>query len=142
MGQRYQGRNPELMAALIEESRNFIDHDIIALYPNHHNWFHFNLGGIHYHFYADRGLDINNYTRLQLSLAVRSVRNELEHIELEGQDDLREYVMPNGSLAARIQIFNREIDLEDMPPAVRFYKHWLFFGHEHPQFANVLVIIV
>ena len=76
-----------------------------------------------------------------MDLAVREVRDELFEIEHLGQDDLREFPMPDGSLAARVQVFNMNLDLEGMPPVIRVYKHWLHYGFEHAQFANVLVVL-
>ena len=140
MGQRYHGPNQAAMLALVENSREFIDHDILQRYPLHNNWFHMNFQGLHYHFYATRNAHALP-SRLIMSLAVHQIRDELFAIENDHQDDLREYFMPDGSLAARTQIFNLELDLEEMPPTTRIYKHWLYFGHEHPQFANVLIIL-
>ena len=144
MGQRYQGPNQALMLALIEQSREFIDRDITLNYPNHLNWVHLNHQGLHYHFYARNNFQlINNQLpqRVILDLAVRQVRDEIFLLQHDGQDELREFRMPDGSLAARVQIFDLNIDLEEMPPIVRIYKHWLHFGFEQPQFANVLSIL-
>ena len=74
-------------------------------------------------------------------MSTRIVRDELFDIEHEGQDALVQFFIPNGELAARIQIFNRAIELENMPNVVRIYKQWLHFGHQHPQFANVLIVL-
>ena len=140
MGQRYHGPNQAAMLALIENSRNFIDNDIAHRYPGHHNWFHMNFQGLHYHFYALQNAHALP-TRLTMNLAVHQIRDELFDIQHDRQDDLREYFMPDGSLAARTQIFNLELDLENMPPTTRIYKHWLHFGFEHPQFANILIVL-
>ena len=139
MGRRFNGPEQAAMLAGIENSREFIDTDIARRSPGHVNWFHINHQGIHYHFY-NRNND-NRPTRLQIDMAVREIRDVLFDIQHEGQDELREFTMPDGSLAARVQIFNIEIDLEGMPPVSRIYKHWLHYGFDHPQFANVLIIL-
>ena len=139
MGRRYNGPEQAAMLANIENSREFIDHDIARRFPNHENWFHVNHRGLHYHFYYNQ-MDIRP-TQLQIDLAVREIRDELFDIENEGQDELREFRLPDGSLAARVQVFDIDIDLEDMPAVTRIYKHWLHYGFERPQFANVLVVL-
>ena len=139
MGRRYNGPDEAAMVANIENSREFIDMDIARLFPNHINWFHVNFQGLHYHFYSSN--NDNRPTRLQISLAVREVRDELFEIEHVQQDELRVFSMPDGSISARVQIFNLNIDLEGMPPVTRVYKHWLYYGWDHPQFANVLVVL-
>ena len=138
MGRRYNGPEQAAMLANIENSREFIDNDIASRFPNHVNWFHVNHRGLHYHFYNNNG-DLP--TPIQMDLAVRDVRDELFEIEHEGQTELREFPMPDGSLAARVQIFDINIILEGMPPVSRIYKHWLHYGFEHAQFANVIVVL-
>ena len=140
MGQRYRGNDPVRMDEQIQLSRNFIDNEIAQFYPAHNNWFHMAHRGIFYHFYA-RGPNLRPPRNIDADVSVRIVRDELFNIELEGQDRLVQFLTPNNELAARIQVFNVDLELENMPAAVRIYKHWLHFGHQHPQFANVLIIL-
>ena len=74
-------------------------------------------------------------------MAVREIRDELFEIQHEGQDHLAQFVMPDGSIASTVQTFNIEIELEGMPQVTRIYKHWLWFGHPHPQFANIFIML-
>ena len=140
MGQRYRGDDPVIMAEQIQLSRDFIDNEIAQFYPAHINWFHMAHQGIFYHFYA-QGPNIRPPRQIDADVSVRIVRDELFNIELEGQDRLVRFLTHNDELAARIQVFNVELELENMPAAVRIYKHWLYFGHNQPQFANVIVIL-
>ena len=140
MGQRYQGNDPVHMAEQIQLSRDFIDNEIEQFYPAHINWFHMAHRGIFYHFYA-RGPNPRPPRRLDADVSVRIVRDELFDIEVEGQDRLVQFWTPDNEIAARIQVFNVDLELENMPAVVRIYKHWLHFGHNHPQFANVLIIL-
>ena len=140
MGRRYDGRDQAVMQEQIQRSRDFIDTELERRFPNHINWFHVNFQGLHYHFYTNRNR-AERPARLTIDFAVREVRDELFHLELDRQDQLQEYFMPDGTLAARIQVFNMRIELEDMPPVQVIYRHLLHFGHRQPQFANIIVVL-
>ena len=140
MGQRYQGNDPVHMDEQIQLSRDFIDNEIAQFYPAHLNWFHMAHRGIFYHFYA-LGPNLRPPRNIDADVSVRIVRDELWNIEVEGQDRLVQFFTPNNELAARIQVFNVDLELENMPAVTRIYKHWLHFGHNNPQFANVLIIL-
>ena len=141
MGRRYNGRDQAIMDEQINLSRTFIDGELERLYPNHINWFHIVYRGNFYHFYALRDHQANRPSRLTINLAANQVHTELSEIQYEGQDNLVQFFMPDGSLAARIQIFNVELDLENMPNVTRIYNHFLYYGFEQPQFCNVMVIL-
>ena len=96
--------------------------------------------GIFYHFYAQRN-NPRPPARIDADVSVRIVRDELFELELNGQDRLVQFIAHENEIAAQIQVFNVELELENMPRAVRIYKQWLYFGHEHPQFANVFIML-
>ena len=141
MGQRYRGEHHEIMAEQIQLSRDYIDNEIAQLYPAHINWFHMAHRGIFYHFYARNHNNLQPPVQIDADVSVRIVRDELFDIEMDGQDALAEFFGHNNEIAARIQVFNVDLELENMPAVVRIYKHWLYFGHRHPQFANVIIIL-
>lgn len=138
MGQRYRGNDPVQMAEQIQLSRDFIDNEIAQFYPAHINWFHMAHRGIFYHFYA-QGPNLRPPRNIDADVSVRIVRDEL--FEIEGHDRLVQFFTPNNELASRIQVFNVDLELENMPAVNRIYQHWLHFGHEHPQFVNVILIL-
>ena len=141
MGRRYNGRDQAVMMDQINNSRVYIDNDLNRLYPGHINWFHIVYRGNNYHFYASRDHQENRPSRLTINLAANQVHNELFEIQHEGQDNHIQFFMPDGFLAARIQIFDLELDLENMPNVTRIYNHLLYYGYEQPQFCNVMVIL-
>ena len=97
--------------------------------------------GDFYHFYAR---DFENRpipSHRDVDRAVRLLRNLLFDIEDQGQDELALFQIENDEIAAKIQVFIREVELENMPNVVRIYKHWLYFGHTHAQFANILIVL-
>ena len=141
MGQRYRGEHLEAMAAQIQLSRDFIDNEITQLFPNHSNWFHVSHHGIFYHFYRAHAENLRPPEFIDIDVSVRIIRDELFEIEVLGQDNLVQFTIPNGEIAARVQVFNRIIELENIPSTVRIYKHWHHFGQRHPQFANVLIVL-
>ena len=141
MDRPFNGRDRAIMEEQVNLSRVFIDNELVRLYPNHVNWFHMHYRGDYYHFYVHRNQQANRPPRLTMNLAVNAVHNELFEIQEEGQDVLMQYFMPDGSLAARIQMFQMNLDLENMPNVQRIYKHWLFYGFEHPQISNTMVIL-
>ena len=139
MGRRYDGRDQAVMQEQIQRSRDYIDRELARQFPNHINWFHVVHRGNNYHFYAFRRND--RPTSLTVDLAVREVRDELFEIQHEGQDASIEFVMPDGFLAARVQIFRRRLELENLPAVQLIYNHLLYFGYEQPQFCNVIVVL-
>ena len=140
MGHRYRGEHPIVMAEQIQLSRDFIDHEIAQFFPAHFNWFHMNHRGLFYHFYA-HGNNLRPPAQIDANVSVRIVRDELFDIEINGPDRLVQFTGHDNEIAARVQVFNVELELENMPAAVRIYKHLLYYGHEHPQFANVFIIL-
>ena len=142
MGQRYRGPHQEAMAAQLQAARDFIFENQLAHdFPNHRNWFHLIHRGISYHFYI---ADVENQPipeQLDIDVSVRIVRDELFDIELDDQHPHVRFNIHNGETAASVQIFQVNFELENMPAVQRVYKHWLYFGHEHPQFANVIIIL-
>ena len=141
MGQRYRGQHQEAMAAQLQEARNYIENQLAQEFPNHSNWFHLILGGISYHFYIANAENQPIPAQLDIDVSVRIVRDEIFEIELDDQHPNVRFNIPNGDTAARVQTFNVNFDLENMPAVYRIYKHWLHFGYEHPQFANTIIIL-
>ena len=139
MGQRYRGPHQFDMNNQIELSRNYIDGEIRRLYPHHSNWFHLVHRGNFYHFYIGHVENRQPPARDDIDISVRNVEDFL--FETEGQDQLLTFHIRDGQIAARIQIFNQNIELENMPQVVRTYRHLLHYGWRLPQFANILVIL-
>ena len=139
MGQRYRGPHQIEMENQIDFSRNYIDGEIRRLFPNHSNWFHLVHRGNFYHFYIAHVENRQPPHRFDIDISVRNVEDFL--FEAEGQDQLLTYHIADGQLAARIQIFVQNIELENMPQVVRIYRHFLHYGWYHPQFANILIIL-
>ena len=141
MGQRYRGPHQEAMVARLQDARDYIDNQLARNFPNHRNWFHLIHRGISYHFYI---ANIENHPipeQLDVDVSVRIVRDELFDIELDDQHPNVLFNIPNGETAARVQTFDVNFELENIPAVRRIYKHWLHFGHEHPQFANVIIVL-
>ena len=141
MGQRYRGPHQEAMENQLQEARNFIENQLAQGFPNHSNWFHLIHRGISYHFYIANAANQPIPEQLDIDVSVRIIRDELFEIELEDQHPNVRFNIPNGETAARVQIFDVNFELENIPAVHRIYKHWLHFGHEHPQFANVIIIL-
>ena len=141
MGQRYRGPHQEAMAAQLQEARDYIDNQMARDFPNHRNWFHLIHRGISYHFYIDNVENQPDPAHLDVQVSVRIVRDELFDIELDDHHPNVRFNIPNGETAARVQTFDVQFELENIPAVQRIYKHWLHFGHEHPQFANVIIVL-
>ena len=122
-------------------SRRFMDNEIARLYPGHTSWVHILHRGNMYHFYRNNAENIAPPEQIDLAVSVRIIRDELFELDPDQQDQLVEFALNNGEIAARIQIHITDIDLENMPRAIRIYQHWLYFGFEHPQFNNNLIIL-
>ena len=141
MGQVYRGEHQAAMLEQLQRAREHIERSISEHFPNHVNWFHLIHRGISYHFYMHNVENLPVPARLDYEVSVRIVRDELFESEIEDHTPSTTFRIPNGDLAARVQEFNINFELENMPSVVRIYKHWLHHGFEHPQFANVLVIL-
>ena len=142
MGRRYRGIHQAEMAGQIELSRQYIENEIRRDFPNHNDWFHITHRGIQYNFYIANIENVPVPVHLDIDASVRILGDELLAIENEGQDALLQFFISDGDTAARIQIFNVEWELVSMPRTRRIYKHWLFYGNRHPQFAVVYVILL
>lgn len=141
MGQVYRGEHQAAMLEQLQRARDHIDQSILENYPNHSNWFHTIHRGISYHFYMHDTENLPFPAWLDIDVSVRIVRDELFESEVEDHTPAVHFRIPNGDLAARVQEFRMNFDLENMPSVVRIYKHWLHHGFNQPQFANVLVIL-
>ena len=141
MGQRYRGDEPVLMQEQVELSRRFIDNEIERLFPGHSNWVHILHRGNMYHFYRNNAENVELPLRLDLEVSVRIIRDFLFELEPDQQDQLAEFSLLNGEMAARVQVHITDIDLENMPRAIRIFQHWLHFGFEHPQFNNNIIVL-
>ena len=141
MGRRYRGPHQEEMRNQLQAAMDFIDTQLTQNFPNHSNWFHLIHRGISYHFYIADAENQPIPEQLDIDVSVRIVRDELFEIELEDQHPNVHCNIQIGEIAARVQTFNVNFELENMPAVRRIYKHWLHFGHEHPQFANVIIIL-
>lgn len=141
MGQVYRGVHQAAMLEQLQRARDHIDRSILEHFPNHTNWFHLIHRGISYHFYLHNVDNIPVPARLDIAVSVRIVRDELFESEVEDHTPSEHFRIPNGDLAARVQEFHISFELENMPSVVRVYKHWLHHGLDHPQFANVIIIL-
>lgn len=141
MGQRYRGPHQAAMMEQIQQSRNHIRDIFDQRYPNHRQWFHLTHRGTCYNFYIN---DIENRQlpqQIDWEVSVRIIRDELFDLETEHPNQGVIFAIPNGDTAARVQTFEVNLELENVPSAVCIHKHWLYYGHEHPQFSNVVVIL-
>lgn len=141
MGQRYRGPHHEAMEVQLQAARTYIENQMAQDSPNHNNWFHLRHRGISYNFYIANVENQVIPAQLDIDVSVRIVRDELFDIELDIQHLDVPFSIHNGDIAARVQTFDVNFELENMPAVRRIYKHWLHFGHVHPQFANVIIIL-
>ena len=124
MGQHYRGEYPILMQEQVELSRRYVDNEIERLFPGHSSWVHIPHRGNMYHFYRHNGNDIAFPRQIDLEVSVRIIRDELFELEPDQQDQLVEFGLANGDIAARVQVHLTDIDLENMPRAIRIFQHW------------------
>ena len=141
MGRRYNGRDQAIMMEQIELSRAYIDNELQRVFPHHTNWFHIVYRGDNYHFYAHQDHQQNRPSRLTINLAANQIHDEMFEVPHERNHNEVQYFMPDGSLAARVQIVQMNLDLENMPNVTKIYNHFLYFGYDQPQFNNKMIIL-
>ena len=138
----YINRVPLEVQERMEEARQYVNSEVARRYPQHFNLVHARHRGIFYHFYRNSSSTLPRPNHETVDLACRKLHDELEDLFEDQSIPSVDIRCQDGSLAARIQIVNRAIPLENnFQTAVRIYKNWLYYNERHPQFANVTIIL-